>query len=99
MIRPISHFEDLRTIAAARGLAARTFVPVAPARGAEILEQLPPDAVLAHVADRAGRRLDITAAMLLEHIAATSPEHHRHLASWLAVAHLRCLVTDPEHLR
>ena len=97
MSRPMSDFVDLAGLADVVGFTARSFTPVEPAAGAERLEDLPPDAIIACVFGPDCSTLPVTAKMLEERIAATVPEHVRHFASSLAVAHLRCLVADPEY--
>lgn len=105
MHRPMSHFVDLAAIARAQGLQPRSFVPIAPAPAVEYLEDLDPAAAIATIhltagqAGAGGRTLTVTVAMLRAHIATTVAEHARRLASWLAVAHLYELATDPEYLR
>jgi hypothetical protein len=93
----MSDFVDLAKLAEAVGFASRSFTPIEPAAGAERLSDLPPDAIVAIVFGPDGATLPITAGMVQNRIAATIPEHVRDFASWLAVAHLRCLITDPEY--
>ncbi len=97
MRRPICDFVDLARLADSVGFTARHFTPVEPPPGAERLEDLPPDAIIACVFGPDCSTLPLTAKMLEEPIAATIPEHVRDFASWLAIAHLRCLVADPEY--
>jgi hypothetical protein len=87
-------FVDLSTLAASYGFEARRFTPFKPAFGVERVEDLLPTDAIAVVFDRDDTTMRISAAMLLEHIAATVSENAREFASWLALAHLHCLVDD-----